>query len=97
MARDKAGTLWLHLGRGDGTFAPRTVIGGGWKVYADVVGIGDGDKDGRPDLYARSSTGAPAAYFYAGTGDWKAPFEPRATTEAGTGESWGGGVVQQVS
>ncbi|MGW4745481.1 FG-GAP repeat domain-containing protein [Streptomyces sp. NPDC004290] len=97
VARDKAGTLWLHLGRGDGTFAPRTVIGGGWKVYADVVGIGDGDKDGRPDLYARSSTGAPAAYFYAGTGDWKAPFEPRATTEAGTGESWGGGVVQQVS
>ncbi|UZX22469.1 FG-GAP repeat domain-containing protein [Streptomyces tanashiensis] len=95
VARDTAGVLWLYLGRGDGTFAPRTKIGGGWNAYADVVGIGDGNKDGRPDLYARTAVGA--AYFYAGTGDWKVPFKARTTTEAGTGESWGGNPVQQVS
>ncbi|MEV4427594.1 VCBS repeat-containing protein [Streptomyces sp. NPDC049602] len=80
VARDRDGVLWLYLGRGDGTFAPRTRIGGGWNVYADVVGIGDGNKDGRPDLYARTATGA---FFYAGTGSWKAPFAPRTTTQAG--------------
>ncbi|MGW4701797.1 FG-GAP repeat domain-containing protein [Streptomyces sp. NPDC004285] len=95
VARDKGGKLWLYLGRGDGTFAPRTAIGGGWNVYADIVGIGDGNKDGRPDVYARTATGA--AYFYAGTGDWKAPLRPRSSTEAGTGRSWGGGTVRQVS
>ncbi|MFF7442577.1 FG-GAP repeat domain-containing protein [Streptomyces sp. NPDC008122] len=95
VARDKDGVLWLYLGKGDGTFAPRTRIGGGWNAYADVVGIGDGNKDGRPDAYARTAAGA--AYFYAGTGDWKAPFKPRTTTGAGTGTTWGGGAVQQVS
>jgi hypothetical protein len=95
VARDKDGVLWLYLGKGDGTFAPRTRIGGGWNTYADVVGIGDGSKDGRPDVYARTAAGA--AYFYAGTGDWKAPFKPRTTTGAGTGTTWGGGAVQQVS
>ncbi|MEU7385089.1 FG-GAP repeat domain-containing protein, partial [Streptomyces tanashiensis] len=95
VARDTAGVLWLYLGRGDGTFAPRTKIGGGWNAYADVVGIGDGNKDGRPDLYARTAVGA--AYFYAGTGDWKVPFKARATTQAGAGKDSLGRVYHQVS
>ncbi|GAA5211857.1 FG-GAP repeat domain-containing protein [Streptomyces thinghirensis] len=74
VARDKAGVLWLHLGKGDGTFAPRTRIGGGWNAYRYTVGIGDADRDGRPDLYAY---GADETYYYPGTGNWRAPFGAR--------------------
>ncbi|MFE5948097.1 FG-GAP-like repeat-containing protein [Streptomyces sp. NPDC056480] len=88
VARDASGVLWLYLGKGDGTFAPRTRIGGGWNAYADIVGIGDANKDGRPDLYARTPAGTATAFFYAGTGDWKAPFKPRGSTEAGVQEPW---------
>ncbi|MER5312231.1 VCBS repeat-containing protein [Streptomyces sp. NPDC002773] len=82
VARDKAGVLWLYLGKGDGTYAPRIRVGGGWNEYTDLVGIGDANKDGRPDLYVRT-TGTNTSYFYAGTGDWRAPFATRATTQAG--------------
>ncbi|WP_225803274.1 FG-GAP-like repeat-containing protein [Streptomyces sp. NK15101] len=75
VARDRAGKLWLYLGKGDGTFAARTPIGGGWGPYTDLVGIGDGNGDGRPDLYARGTGNT--SYFYAGTGDWKYPFKAR--------------------
>ncbi|WP_411107999.1 FG-GAP repeat domain-containing protein [Streptomyces sp. c-19] len=75
VARDKAGKLWLYLGKGDGTFAARTPIGAGWGPYTDIVGIGDGNKDGKPDLYARGAGNT--SYFYAGTGDWKYPFAAR--------------------
>ncbi|MGW0117620.1 FG-GAP repeat domain-containing protein [Streptomyces sp. NPDC003327] len=81
VARDRAGVLWLYLGKGDGTFAPRIRIGGGRQAYGQIVGIGDANKDGRPDLYAR--TPGNTAYFYAGTGSWRAPFAPRAATEVG--------------
>ncbi|MFE1499953.1 FG-GAP repeat domain-containing protein [Streptomyces albidoflavus] len=90
LARDKDGVLWTYLGKGDGTFAPRTRIGGGWGAYTDTVGIGDGDKDGRPDLYAYGPGGA--AYFYPGTGDYKAPFGSRVSSGAllGDGVSYNG-------
>ncbi|WP_225801109.1 VCBS repeat-containing protein [Streptomyces sp. NK15101] len=82
VARDKAGVLWLHLGKGDGTYASRVKIGAGWNEYTDLVGIGDANKDGRPDLYVRAA-GTNKAYFYAGTGNWRAPFAPRAATQVG--------------
>ncbi|MFE9780946.1 FG-GAP repeat domain-containing protein [Streptomyces sp. NPDC005775] len=75
VARDKAGVLWLYLGRGDGTFAARTKIGSGWNTYKDIIGIGDGNGDGRPDLLALKQGASPGSYFYAGTGDWRAPFK----------------------
>lgn len=75
VARDKAGVLWLYLGKGDGTFAARTKIGAGWNAYKDIIGIGDGNGDGRPDLLALKQGTSPGAYFYAGTGDWRAPFK----------------------
>ncbi|MFF8375288.1 FG-GAP repeat domain-containing protein [Streptomyces sp. NPDC015661] len=82
VARDKAGVLWLYLGKGDGTYASRVKIGAGWNEYTDLVGIGDANKDGRPDLYVRA-TATNKAYFYAGTGSWRAPFAPRAATQVG--------------
>ncbi|MFI8947513.1 FG-GAP repeat domain-containing protein [Streptomyces sp. NPDC053750] len=74
IARDKAGVLWLHLGKGDGTFATRARIGGGWNAYLETVGIGDANHDGRPDLFAY---GDGVRYFYAGTGNWRTPFAAR--------------------
>ncbi|MFJ3103068.1 FG-GAP repeat domain-containing protein [Streptomyces sp. NPDC086835] len=80
VARDKAGVLWLYLGKGDGTFAARKQIGGGWNAYTDTIGIGDANNDGRPDLYAYGpgNTG----YFYAGTGDYRKPFAGRVSSPA---------------
>lgn len=77
VARDKAGVLWLYLGKGDGTFASRTRIGAGWNTYTEVIGIGDGNGDGRSDLLAlkRETGGMQSSYFYAGTGDWRVPFK----------------------
>ncbi|MFG3211122.1 FG-GAP repeat domain-containing protein [Streptomyces tendae] len=74
VARDKAGVLWLYRGMYDGTFAARTRIGGGWGGYEKTVGIGDANHDGIGDLFAYSNG---TRYFYAGTGDWHAPFAAR--------------------
>ncbi|MBB4983774.1 MULTISPECIES: FG-GAP-like repeat-containing protein [Streptomyces] len=80
IARDTSGVLWLYLGKGDGTFAARTRIGGGWNAYNEIVAVGDTDRDGRPDLLANGRTGQVdgTLALYKGTGDWKAPFAPRA-------------------
>ncbi|MFF0560795.1 FG-GAP repeat domain-containing protein [Streptomyces sp. NPDC004266] len=37
LAADKTGVLWGHLGKGDGTFAPRTRLGGGWNAYSHAA------------------------------------------------------------
>ncbi|MET9677417.1 VCBS repeat-containing protein [Streptomyces sp. NPDC006482] len=79
VARDKAGVLWLHLGKGDGTFAPRIRVGAGWNEYTQLVGVGDTDRDGRNDLVAYSPVGD-KVYLYSGTGGWKAPFKGRVAT-----------------
>ncbi|MFJ7960617.1 FG-GAP-like repeat-containing protein [Streptomyces sp. NPDC096319] len=71
VARDKAGVLWLYLGKGDGTFAARTKVGGGWNAFQHIVGVGDANGDGRADLVASNGDET----FYAGTGSWSAPFK----------------------
>ncbi|WP_329621814.1 VCBS repeat-containing protein [Streptomyces sp. NBC_01255] len=93
LARDTAGVLWLYLGKGDGTFAGRTKVGGGWGGYTELVGIGDGNKDGRPDLYAYGGWNRAAA-FYAGTGNWSAPFA--GGTDAIKVLEYGGAGYQRV-
>ncbi|MFF8415316.1 FG-GAP repeat domain-containing protein [Streptomyces omiyaensis] len=77
VARDRAGVLWVYLGKGDGTFASRTRIGAGWQRYDDLIGSGDVDRDGKPDLYAPDvNDSIPAPFVYRGTGAWQAPFHP---------------------
>ncbi|MBD0709381.1 MULTISPECIES: FG-GAP repeat domain-containing protein [unclassified Streptomyces] len=73
VARDKAGVLWLYLGRGDGTFAPRVRVGGGWGAFTQLVAVGDANGDKRPDLLAMSPDGN---YLYQSTGKWAVPFKP---------------------
>ncbi|MGW0084176.1 FG-GAP repeat domain-containing protein [Streptomyces sp. NPDC003393] len=83
VARDRDGVLWLYLGYGDGTFAPRTRIGGGWNAYKHLLGFGDADFDGIPDLYAMGVRyGGEDPYFYASTGLWKTPFAGRVPVTA---------------
>ncbi|WP_406058991.1 VCBS repeat-containing protein [Streptomyces sp. NBC_01077] len=74
VARDKAGVLWLYLGKGDGTFAARTKVGAGWGGFSGLTAVGDANGDGRADLVASNGD----EVFYAGTGDWRAPFKPGA-------------------
>ncbi|MYV72298.1 hypothetical protein GT043_41610, partial [Streptomyces sp. SID2131] len=73
VARDTDGVLWSFLGKGDGTFAPRTRIGGGWNAFSQIVGTGDIDRDGRSDLVGYG----PETHPYLGTGVWSAPFGPK--------------------
>ncbi|MFF5505484.1 FG-GAP repeat domain-containing protein [Streptomyces roseolus] len=71
LARDRSGVLWLYLGKGDGTFAARKQVGGGWGAFKGLTAVGDADGDGRADLVAWNGDET----FYAGTGDWSAPFK----------------------
>ncbi|MFF2308524.1 FG-GAP repeat domain-containing protein [Streptomyces sp. NPDC058128] len=74
VARDRAGVLWLYLGKGDGTFAARTRIGGGWGVYKDITGAADVNADGRNDLVGFDGLNN---YVHPGTGNWKQPLDSR--------------------
>ncbi|MEU9704695.1 VCBS repeat-containing protein [Streptomyces sp. NPDC047981] len=84
VARDKDGILWLYQGTGSPTapFAPRVKIGAGWGAFSQLVGAGDLDNDGRPDLIAY---GAGGTSVYRSTGSVTAPFS-RQTTPLYAGE-----------
>ncbi|MER6097885.1 VCBS repeat-containing protein [Streptomyces sp. NPDC001728] len=90
MGRDRAGVLRLHLGKGDGTFAPRIRIGGGWGGFSQLVGMGDANNDGRGDLLAYGPAGT---YVYVSTGSVSAPFS-RTLTNLYAGE---GGKFNSLS
>ncbi|WP_370518490.1 FG-GAP-like repeat-containing protein [Nostocoides sp. HKS02] len=68
LARKANGELWLLAGNGTGGFlgAPRR-IATGWQLLTQVITPGDVTGDGRPDLLARTASGA--LYLYAGTGN----------------------------
>ncbi|MFD3946219.1 FG-GAP repeat domain-containing protein [Streptomyces sp. NPDC058579] len=85
LARDKAGVLWLYLGKGDGTFAAPTRIGSGWGGFTGLTAVGDANGDGRADLVAWNGDET----FYAGTGDWRAPFKPGARVSLTQDSSYG--------
>ncbi|MFK0181367.1 FG-GAP-like repeat-containing protein [Streptomyces xanthochromogenes] len=53
VVSDSTGKLWLYPGNGQGWFGTRVMIGtGGWDAFDTLLGIGDYDGDGRPDLLA---------------------------------------------
>ncbi|MFD0077783.1 FG-GAP repeat domain-containing protein [Streptomyces sp. NPDC127166] len=83
VARDASGVLWEYLGRGDGTFAPRTKIGSGWNAYNKITGGSDLNGDGRPDLLATDTSGV--LWLYKGTGNWAAPYATRVRVGGGWG------------
>ncbi|MFI6413476.1 FG-GAP-like repeat-containing protein [Streptomyces sp. NPDC050585] len=62
------GRLWLYPGTSTGTLGARKLLGnGGWNAMNALVGAGDMNSDGRPDLIAReASTGK--LWLYPGTG-----------------------------
>jgi hypothetical protein len=84
MARAKAsGTLYLYPGNGHGGWLARVVVGAGWSGFDQLVGFGDFDGDGHPDLLARVHANGDL-YLY--PGDGHGGWLPR--SRVGTG--WGG-------
>lgn len=81
MAVDKAGVMWVYLGYPDGRVSDRVRIGANWDQYTEIAGQGDLTGDGKPDIVARDKAGT--LWLYKGTGDYKAPFEPRAKIGGG--------------
>ncbi|WNI17344.1 FG-GAP-like repeat-containing protein [Actinacidiphila sp. ITFR-21] len=66
LAHDAAtGELWLHPGNGTGGAGPRTLLAAGWPAYRQLVGAGDLNRDGHPDLLALDS--ANTLWRYDGT------------------------------
>jgi SpoIID/LytB domain protein len=62
------GALWLYSGSGSGPFRAWRVIGWGWQAFDRLIGPGDWDEDGLPDLLARRSDGVLLAYRADGRG-----------------------------
>ncbi|QRX91954.1 FG-GAP repeat domain-containing protein [Streptomyces noursei] len=75
MAVDKAGVMHVYLAYSDGRLTGRATIGGGWDQYTQIAGQGDVTGDGKADIVARDTSGI--LWLYKGTGNWRAPFEPR--------------------
>ncbi|MFB7582389.1 N-acetylmuramoyl-L-alanine amidase [Streptomyces hydrogenans] len=83
IGRDKTGVLWFYKGTGDPLkpFAQRVQVGGGWQAYDLMVGPGDLNKDGKPDLIARDASGV--LWFYRNTGGYPNPYAPKAQVGGG--------------
>ncbi|MFF9500503.1 N-acetylmuramoyl-L-alanine amidase [Streptomyces sp. NPDC014656] len=83
LGRDKTGVLWFYKGTGDPLkpFAQRVQVGGGWQAYNLMVGPGDLNKDGKPDLIARDASGV--LWFYRNTGGYPNPYAPKAQVGGG--------------
>ncbi|WP_460067781.1 FG-GAP repeat domain-containing protein [Streptomyces sp. YKOK-I1] len=83
IAQDKANNLYRYSGTGKGTFSARVKLFANWgAAYNAVVGVGDLNHDGRPDLVARDTAGK----LYRQYGDGKGSFGARALV----GSGWGG-------
>ena len=53
VVSDSSGRLWLYPGNGRGAFGARKMIGtGGWRPFTTLLGVGDMEQDGHPDLLA---------------------------------------------
>ncbi|MFI9767502.1 FG-GAP repeat domain-containing protein [Streptomyces sp. NPDC052415] len=80
IAQDKTNTLYRYNGKGNGTFAARVKVFSDWGAsYNVIVGVGDIDDDGRPDLVSRDTGGN----LYRNSGDGKGSFGSRVKIATG--------------
>ncbi|WP_055600166.1 hypothetical protein [Streptomyces aureus] len=84
VARDAAGVLWLYLGKGDGTFAPRTKVDdGGWNKYTQLIAVGPLHVGRTNALLAIGLAGVTS---HEATGSWRYPLSYRSSEPLFAGE-----------
>lgn len=66
------GALVLHRGSGTGTIRSASVVGTGWQIFTQILGVGDFDGDGAADVMARGRDGVLHLYPGNGSGGWRA-------------------------
>ena len=83
LARTYDGELYLYEGTGNDSspFRARVLVGGGWSMFDQLVGMGDMNGDGIGDVVGRTPAGD--LYFYAGLGSTTAPLAPRVKLGSG--------------
>ncbi|MET8970622.1 N-acetylmuramoyl-L-alanine amidase [Streptomyces hydrogenans] len=83
IARDNSGVLWFYKNTGGypNPYATKAQVGGGWQAYNLMVGPGDLNKDGKPDLIARDASGV--LWYYRNTGGYPNPYAPKAQVGGG--------------
>ncbi|WP_210481318.1 polysaccharide deacetylase family protein [Naasia sp. SYSU D00948] len=69
--RASDGTLWLYPGAGNGTWAAPQQIGAGFTGYRHILGAGDFDGDGYPDVLGVTASGALMLFSGNGFGGWR--------------------------
>jgi hypothetical protein len=75
VARTSTGALQLYPGTGAASapFGKAVAIGTGWNGYDALLGPGDVDRDGRPDLLARDRKGGLWLFSRTDAGAWRHP------------------------
>ncbi|MFF3607538.1 FG-GAP repeat domain-containing protein [Streptomyces sp. NPDC002463] len=76
LARTPSGELYVYVSTGtpNAPFHARKLVGKGWDVYDQLIGLGDSDGDGKGDFLARTPSGV---LFYYGSSDSPYTLKPR--------------------
>ncbi|MGW5776813.1 FG-GAP repeat domain-containing protein [Streptomyces sp. NPDC003863] len=82
LARTPSGELYVYVSTGtpSAPFHARQLVGKGWDVYDQLIGLGDSDGDGRGDFLARTPSGV--LFYYGSTGS---PYSVKTRKEVGRG------------